>query len=63
MVEILDNIRKLYHFSAPCPELANFIEFFSESSGEATVCHAANACFTVKMYFTSLTWNREQKIR
>ena len=50
MTEIFDNIRKIYDFSAPCAELADCIEFFSESSPEKTVKHTDNACFTVKMF-------------
>lgn len=54
MVEIFDNIRKIYQFSSPCEELTNYIEFFSESSPDATHAFAGNNCFTVKM-FPSLT--------
>lgn len=50
MVEIFDNIRKIYLFSQPCEELADYIEFFSESSADATHAFAGNACFTVKMF-------------
>jgi AraC-like DNA-binding protein len=50
MVEIFDNIRKLYLFSPPSEELADYIEFFSESSAEATHAFAGNDCFTVKMF-------------
>lgn len=50
MVEIFDNIRKIYLFSPPCEELADYIEFFSESSPDATQAFAGNACFTVKMF-------------
>lgn len=54
MVEIFDNIGKIYQFSLPCEELASYIEFFSESSPDATYAFAGNTCFTVKM-FASLT--------
>lgn len=54
MVEIFDNIRKIYQFSPACQELANYIEFFSESSPDATHAFAGNNCFSVKM-FASLT--------
>lgn len=54
MVEIFDNIRKIYQFSPACQELANYIEFFSESSPDATLALAGNDCFSVKM-FASLT--------
>jgi hypothetical protein len=50
MVEIFDNIRKIYQFSPPCEELADFIEFFSESSSEATHIYFGDAHFTVKMF-------------
>jgi hypothetical protein len=50
MVEIFENIRKIYTFSAPCAELAQHIEFFSESSIEATRQHVAGEGFSVKMF-------------
>ncbi|HEX2846133.1 MAG TPA: AraC family transcriptional regulator [Chitinophagaceae bacterium] len=50
MVEIFDDIRKIYLFSQPCEELADYIEFFSESSDEATRDFTGNACFNVKMF-------------
>ena len=50
MVEIFDNIRKIYTFSAPCPELTNYVEFFSESSHEETNRHIGGENFTVKMF-------------
>src|SRR5689334_22642317 len=50
MVEIFNDIRKLYNFSAPCTEVADFIEFFSESSVSATNRYAANEQFTVKLF-------------
>jgi AraC-like DNA-binding protein len=50
MVEIFDNIKKIYQFCAPCVELANFIEFFSESSFEETARHTGNDRFSVKMF-------------
>lgn len=58
MVEIFDDIRKIYSFSAPCPELENYIEFFSESSSEETASFADNKCFTVKMFpsWTPTMW-------
>jgi AraC-like DNA-binding protein len=58
MVEIFDNIRKIYSFSAPCPELEDYIEFFSESSSEETALLADNKCFTVKMFpsWTPTMW-------
>ena len=58
MVEIFDNIRQLYNFSAPCPELADYIEFFSESAAEETALYARNKRFTVKMFasWTPTIW-------
>jgi len=50
MVEIFDNIRKIYNFSQPCIELSNYIEFFSESCFEETQKQVGNNCFTVKMF-------------
>ena len=50
MIEIFDNIRKIYHFSSPCGELKDYIEFFSESSPEATLSHVGLSGFTVKMF-------------
>lgn len=50
MTEIFDNIRKIYTFSKACPELADHIEFFSESSFEATKKHIADQHFSVKMF-------------
>jgi hypothetical protein len=32
MVEIFNNIRKVHLFIKPCDELAEYIEFFSEST-------------------------------
>lgn len=50
MVEIFDNIRKIYRFSDPCTELADHIEFFSESSSEETKKYISGKSFTVKMF-------------
>jgi AraC-like DNA-binding protein len=50
MVEIFQNIRKIYDFAAPCGELANYIEFFSESSIPKTRQYFQNEHFTVKMF-------------
>ena len=50
MVEIFDNIRKIYTFTEACPELAEYIEFFSESSVESTQKYIGNANFSVKMF-------------
>jgi AraC-like DNA-binding protein len=50
MVEIFDNIKKLYRFGTPCEELADHIEFFSESSARETALYAAGQNFTIKMF-------------
>ena len=50
MVEIFENIRKIYTFREPCPELAEHIEFFSESSFEVTRLYIAGENFSVKMF-------------
>lgn len=34
MIEIFENIREIYDFTAPCGELLPYLEFFSESSVE-----------------------------
>ncbi|WP_315815339.1 hypothetical protein [Paraflavitalea speifideaquila] len=58
MVEIFDNIRKLYRFERPCPELLPHIEFFSETAPEAMYHYIGEAPFTVKMFpsFTPTIW-------
>src|ERR1700761_1832732 len=50
MVEIFDNIRKIYTFTEACPELAEHIDFFSESSVESTQRYIGNSNFSVKMF-------------
>jgi len=50
MVEIFENIRNIYKFKAPCAELTDHIEFFSESCLEATQKHIAGKSFSVKMF-------------
>lgn len=58
MVEIFDNIRKLYRFKLPCAELAAHIEFFSETSPDAMQHHIGSAAFTVKLFpsYTPTIW-------
>lgn len=58
MVEIYDNIRKLYQFKPPCAELAPHIEFFSETSLEAMRHYVGEAPFTVKLFpsYTPTIW-------
>ena len=58
MVEIFDDIRKIYKFTPPCEELKNYIEFFSESSAEKTALHISEKHFSVKMFesWTPTIW-------
>ena len=58
MVEIFDDIRKLYTFRCPCDELVPYIEFFSETSLEATRKYIATENFTVKLFpsYTPTIW-------
>jgi len=58
MVEIFDNIRKIYRFTAPREELSDKIEFFSESCAESTQLHTRGDPFTVKMFssWTPTIW-------
>lgn len=50
MTEIFDDIRKLYRFYVPDNELADYIEFFSESSAEETFRSVANNRFSIRMF-------------
>ena len=50
MVEIFQNIRKIYDFARPCEELSAHVEFFAESSAERTQQYFPNENFTVKMF-------------
>lgn len=50
MVEIFDNIRKLYTFGEACPDLAEHIEFFSESSIESAKKYIGNSNFSVRIF-------------
>jgi hypothetical protein len=50
MIEIFENIRKIYKFREPCAELVEHIEFFSESCFEATQRHIEGKSFSVKMF-------------
>ena len=58
MVEILDDIRKLYRFAQPCPVLHPFVEFYSETCPEAMQQYVGDAPFTVKMFpsYTPTIW-------
>jgi len=50
MVEIFQNIRKIYAFKKPCDELAQHIEFFSETALEQASQLLGGQCFSVKMF-------------
>jgi AraC-like DNA-binding protein len=50
VVEIFNNIRNLYRFIDPCPELAGYVEFFAESSPEATKKYISADEFSVRMF-------------
>lgn len=58
MVEIFDDIKKLYRFAAPCEELINYIEFFSETSLDATRQFINTEKFTVTLFpsYTPTIW-------
>jgi AraC-like DNA-binding protein len=58
MTEIFDDIRKLYTFKAACDELKDYIEFFSETSIDATNQHIHTEKFTVKLFpsYTPTIW-------
>lgn len=58
MVEIFDDIRKLYLFRPPCEELMPYIEFFSETSAEAARQHTGCLPYTIKMFpsWTPTCW-------
>jgi AraC-like DNA-binding protein len=50
MVEIFQNIRKIYEFSTPCEELVNYIEFYSQSVLDSSVQHIKDEFSSVKMF-------------
>ncbi|TDO22697.1 AraC family transcriptional regulator [Pedobacter duraquae] len=50
MVEIFQNIRKIYVFSDPCEALKPYIEFFSESSIPDGLAAVGNNFSSVKMF-------------
>jgi AraC-like DNA-binding protein len=58
LTEIFDNIRKLYRFKDPCQLLAAHIEFYSETSLEATSRYIKAENFTVKLFpsYTPTIW-------
>ncbi|PYF72657.1 helix-turn-helix domain-containing protein [Pedobacter nutrimenti] len=58
MVEIFNDIRKLYRFVGPCPELTAHIEFYSETSIAATSQYVNSENFSVKLFpsYTPTIW-------
>lgn len=58
MIEIFDNIRKLYQFKTPCEALVDHIEFFSETSLEAMERYINSEVFTVTLFpsYTPTIW-------
>lgn len=58
MIEIFDNIKKIYRFCQPHPELAAAIEWFSESCPDKTGYHIGTGEFSVSMFpsWTPTIW-------
>ncbi|ASZ11838.1 helix-turn-helix domain-containing protein [Chitinophaga pendula] len=58
MIEIFDNIRKLYTFQHPCEALASYVEFFSETCLPATQQYIGTEKFTVTLFpsYTPTIW-------
>jgi AraC-like DNA-binding protein len=58
MIEIFDNIRKLYRFSLPMETLSPFIEFFSETDLLSAGSFIQDKKFTVKLFpsFSPTIW-------
>ncbi|MCX2451519.1 helix-turn-helix domain-containing protein [Pedobacter sp. PLR] len=58
MIEIFNDIRKLYQFKPPCSDLAKDIEFYSETSLTATAHYIKSENFTVKLFpsYTPTIW-------
>lgn len=54
MVEIFENIRKIYTFHKPCEALSGYVDFFAESSVGQTKRYIKGDHFSVKM-FSSFT--------
>ncbi|MFA6248161.1 MAG: hypothetical protein WC615_14575 [Mucilaginibacter sp.] len=50
MVEIFQNIRKIYEFSMPCEDLINHVEFYSQSVLDSSVQHIKDKFSSVKMF-------------
>jgi AraC-like DNA-binding protein len=58
LTEIFDNIRQLYRFKKPAPELEEYIEFFSESDPAATEKLIGDRPFSIKLFpsYTPTVW-------
>ena len=58
MVEIFNDIRKIYEFSEACEPLGPFVEFFSETSVNLTHTFIKGEPFTVEMFasWTPTVW-------
>ncbi len=58
MVEIFDDIRKLYQFKAPCEALTDYIEFFSETSLDTSRQLVTTEKYTIKLFpsYTPTIW-------
>lgn len=58
MIEIFNDIRRLYRFRQPCPELTSLVEFYSETSDEHARHCIGDQPFTVKLFpsYTPTIW-------
>jgi AraC-like DNA-binding protein len=58
MVEIFDDIRKIYRFATPCEELSPYVEFFSETCPEQSRHYFPDGLFSVTMFssWTPTIW-------
>lgn len=58
MIEIFNDIRRLYTFRQPSPELASLVEFYSETSDEHARHCIGDQPFTVKLFpsYTPTIW-------
>ncbi|MET0466408.1 MAG: helix-turn-helix domain-containing protein [Chitinophagaceae bacterium] len=58
MIEIFHDIRRLYTFQQPCPELGDLVDFYSETSDEHSRHCVGNQPFTVKLFpsYTPTIW-------
>ncbi|MCG2612948.1 helix-turn-helix domain-containing protein [Terrimonas sp. NA20] len=58
MIEIFHDIRRLYKFRQPCPELESLVEFYSETSDEHSRHCIGDQPFTVKLFpsYTPTIW-------